>query len=154
MSSEGDNRVAAEGFDAPAGGKRIQRPRGLTDSELAGVIRWVAHVLLEIERGHRSPAALRRFLAPHVAFDLETEQRRAGMQPVSPRDVRGARFERAGRRRGYGVVVVREPDNTWSALMMTLQRTDMGAWTITEIIRPGKPPTPRPGVEPRRPPCA
>ncbi len=93
-------------------------------------------MLLEVERGYRTPGVLRRFLAPHLVFDLENAERTTGAPPVAQRDIGGARFQRIGRRRGFGVVVIKEADGRWAALMLALLRDDAGAWRVVEITRP------------------
>lgn len=112
------------------------RRAGPTDDELAAVLRWIVRLLLEVERGYRPTAVLRRFLAPHLLFDLESAARAPGAPSVAERDVGGARFQRIGRRRGFGVVVIKEADGQWAALMLTLVRDDAGAWRVVEITRP------------------
>jgi hypothetical protein len=93
-------------------------------------------MLLEVERGYRPPDVLRRYFAPHLMFDLESAQRPTGAPPVAAADVGGARFQRIGRRRGFGVVVIKEAAGHWAALMLALHRGDAGAWQVVEILRP------------------
>lgn len=128
-----------EATAAPPGGGAAsgvpRRQRGLDDEELTAVVRHIARLVLEVERGHRSPISIRRFVAPHIAFDLENAERPAGSRPVAARDIGSAIFQRAGRRTGHGVVVIRELNETWSALMMTLRRGDAGGWQVVEILR-------------------
>lgn len=107
-----------------------------SEDELAAILRWLARVLLEVERGYRPAGVLRRFLAPHLLFEVENATRPAGTPPVAQGDIGGARFQRIGRRRGFGVVVIKEADGKWSALMFVLQRDDAGAWRVVEITRP------------------
>jgi hypothetical protein len=97
---------------------------------------WRERVLLEVERGYRPAGVLRRFLAPHLLFDVENARRPAGAPPVAQGDIGGARFQRIGRRRGFGVVVIKEADGKRAALMFVLQRDDAGAWRVVEIGRP------------------
>ncbi len=86
--------------------------RGLSDEEFAAAVRRVARLWLEVERGHRPPGALRGFLAPHLAYDLEHAQRPAGARPVADRDIGASRFQRLGRDKRFAVVVVREVDGS------------------------------------------
>lgn len=109
--------------------------RGLRDDELAVVLRHLARLVLEVERGHRSPVAVRQFLSPHLAFDLENVRRPVRARLVASDDIGSAIFQRNGRRGGYGVVVVREVDNSWSALLMTLRRSAGGRWQVVELVR-------------------
>ncbi len=104
------------------------------------MLRWIARTLLEVQAGHRPAAVLRRFLAPHLFFALDNVHRPAGAPPVGGNDIGGARFQRIGRRRGYGVVVVREAGGSWAALMFVLRRDDAGAWRVIEITRPAAAP--------------
>lgn len=115
-------------------GKALPR-RGPTDEELAAALRFIARALLEVERGHRPASMMRRFLAPHLAFDLENASRPTNAPAVAARDVGGSQFQRVGRRRGFGVVVVRDLDRSWVALMFVLQRNDAAAWRVVEISR-------------------
>jgi hypothetical protein len=113
------------------------RPRRtLQPEELAAVVRWIARTWLEIERGHRNPLELRRYLAPHLAFGLEHAIRPTGVPAVTRSDIRGVQVERIGRRTAYGVVAIREADGTGSALMFELRRDTTGSWKVTEVLRP------------------
>lgn len=119
-------------------GQRPGRRRGPSDEELVALLRYFARLLLEVERGFRPPAVLRRFLAPHLAFDIEhaARPRPTGAPAVAVGDIGGVRFQRAGRRQAFGVVVIKEADASWRAMMLRLRRDDAGAWRIVEILRP------------------
>ena len=76
-------------------------------------------------------------MAPHLFFELENAARKAGAPPVGKDDVGGSRFQRIGRRRAFGVVVIREAEGHWAALMLALLRDEAGGWRVVEITRPG-----------------
>lgn len=115
------------------------RRRGLSDEELAAVVRWVARAWLEVDRGQRPVQAVARFLSPTLAYGLANATRPVGAPAVTARDVGGVRLERVGRWKAFAVVAVRHLDG-WGAMMFTLRRDESGAWRIIEICRPDRRP--------------
>ena len=123
-------------WDAAHGDAAPRLRRGPSDDELAAILRRLARLWLEVERGYRPPSVLQRFLAPHLFFELENAARKAGAPPVGKDDVGGSRFQRIGRRHAFGVVVIREAEGHWAALMLALLRDERGGWRVVEIERP------------------
>lgn len=109
--------------------------RGLTDEELRAVARWVVRAYLEVERGYRDVRMLRPFLAAHLYFAVENAERRPRSAPVAARDVGGAQFNRLSAGKGYAVVVVRDADGRWRAMMLVWRRDDVGAWRVIDLRR-------------------
>ena len=125
--------------------------RDLTGDELRAVTRWVARTQLEVERGQRPAKALRAVLAPHLYHALEHAERPAGAPSVAAHDIGSASFTRLTATTGYAVVVVREADGRWEALMMVLRRSVRGVWQFVDIVRASQHASIRPqDVEGRR----
>lgn len=109
--------------------------RDLTDEELAAVARGVVRAYLEVQRGHRDVRVLRAVLAPHVYMALKKVQRPPGAAPVLGDGVGGVQFSRLGAGKGYAVVVVRDTDGRWGAVMLVLRRGDAGGWQVMDLRR-------------------
>jgi hypothetical protein len=128
------NRQTFQGADHPAGARTHLR-RGLSDDELAAVIRWIVRTWLEVQRGQRSPKSLTGLLAPHLLYGLRYDRREPGQPPVTAAGLGPIRMQRPGAHQAHAVVIVRDTASAWGAVVVGVRRRSSGAWLVTEMVK-------------------
>ena len=106
----------------------------LTDRQLATLTRHLAHVYLEVERGHRSPDQLRDYLTPSAWMRLRAPDtpRHTQAGPVLSGDLGSVRLTRYDDH-VHATIPTRLHDDRWGALTLGLRRRGDGRWQVTEL---------------------
>lgn len=96
--------------------------RELTDDELAQVVRYVAQLALEVERGLRPPDQLATVMDPTGLKRWQQVSPRPSFpsRPVLPDDIGPPRLSRPGTGRALANVTVRTEPGRWAAVSMSL----------------------------------
>jgi hypothetical protein len=107
-----------------------------TDRELGDIVRYLARVCLETERGLRPPRQLTRFMDPRAALRSRTLLRlgRFDGGAIQPADIGPAHLTRYRDGTVYATVVTRTEGRRWGALSFKLREQD-GRWQIADIHR-------------------
>lgn len=111
-------------------------PEQPTDDQLAAMIRHLARLHLEIERGQRAPEQLRPYMTPAAYLQLRSPTApRFRDAPVQPDDLGSVHLTRLGSGTVNASVPTREQGQQHGALTMQLQATPSGKWRISELTR-------------------
>lgn len=96
--------------------------RELTDDELAQVVRYVAQLALEVERGLRPPDQLTTVMDPTGLKRWQQRSPRPSFpsRPVVPDDIGPPRVSRPADGRALANVTVRTEPGRWAAVSMSL----------------------------------
>lgn len=96
--------------------------RELTDDELSQVVRYVAQLALEVERGLRPPDQLATVMDPTGLKRWQQVSPRPSLpsRPVLPDDIGPPRVSRPGTGRALANVTVRTEPGRWAAVSMSL----------------------------------
>jgi hypothetical protein len=109
-------------------------PPTLTDGQLADVLRFVARLCLEVERGLRPPAHLSPFLDPSRP-PLQPDQLGSfGGGPVAPDHIGQPQISRLTATHVVATVTTRTEANRWGALSLELH-AHAGRWRIAGLQR-------------------
>lgn len=107
----------------------------LTDDQLADILRFVARICLEVERGLRPLAHLRSLMNPALRH---TEPGRLGRfprgGPVQDGQVGHPQFSRLSDTHIVATVVTRTEGNRWGALSLRLHAKH-GRWRLADVQR-------------------
>jgi hypothetical protein len=107
-----------------------------SDRELGDILRYLARVCLETERGLRPPEQLTRFMDPRAALRFRTLLRlgRFDGGAIQPTDIGEAHLSRHGDGTVFATVVTRTEGRRWGALSFKLREHE-GRWQIADIQR-------------------
>lgn len=109
---------------------------GLTDDRLGGIIRYIARLCLEAERGLRSPDQLRDLMDPRTAHLWQPDRTlgRFHPRPVLPTDIGHVRISRLSDTHVLATIVTRTDADRWAAITLRL-RHRRGRWMLTDLQR-------------------
>jgi hypothetical protein len=111
-------------------------PQEVTDRQLADMVRYLARLCLETERGLRPREQLERFMDPAAALrsrGLLTLGRFDG-GPIQPADVGQAHVSRQPDGSVIASIVTRTEGRRWGAISFRLRARD-GLWRIADVRR-------------------
>ena len=114
-------------------------PAQPTDQQLAAMIRHLAQLHLEVERGMRPPDQLRPYMTPASYRRLRGQQgvRFRDPSPPSPEDLGPVHLSRPSPDKVLASLRTREQGDQHGALVIELGATREGRWRITELARVG-----------------
>lgn len=114
----------------------LPESRAPTDRQLAEIVRYLARVCLETERGLRPPAQLATYMDPAEALRLQHLLTLGRFQggPLQPKDVGPAHLTHNRDGTVFATVVTRTEGQRWGALSLRLRERD-GHWQIADIHR-------------------
>lgn len=107
----------------------------LTDDQLADILRFVARICLEVERGLRPLAHLRSLMDPALRrADTGQLGRFPRGGPVQDGQIGHPQFSRLSDTHIVATVVTRTEGNRWGALTLRLRAKD-GRWRVADLHR-------------------
>lgn len=108
-----------------------------SDRELGDILRYLARVCLETERGLRPPEQLTRFMDTRAAMRFSRTLLRLGRfegGAIQPTDIGEAHLTRHGDGTVFATIVTRTEGRRWGALSFKLREHE-GRWQIADIQR-------------------
>ena len=117
--------------------KETAVPAQPTDDQLATMIRHLARLHLEIERGLRPPEQLEPYMTRPAYRRLRGPQgvRFNDPSPATPEDLGSVHLSRPAPDRVLASLTTREQADQHGALAIQLQANPQGRWRITELTR-------------------
>ncbi len=108
----------------------------LTDDQLADVVRFIARICLEVERGLRPPDHLLRLMEPRTAQRWRGKEfiGRFDGGPVQRQDIGLPRLSRLSDDHVMATITTRTQHDRWGALTLRL-RSDGRRWKVAEVQR-------------------
>lgn len=110
--------------------------RELTDEQLVVVVRFLARLWVEIARGYRPVAALRRYTTWASYSRLAVRRGQLHQPPPTFADVRDVHVCRVHPRGAYATAAIRGARGArgrWDALLLELRAGADGRWIVTDV---------------------